>query len=97
MELDGTIQKVYVQKRPYCEEFILRMSYCYEIIMFTASLSQYAEPLYNKLDKKGITNKLLFREHCTFYNGLFVKDLAKLGRNLSDVIMIDNSPASYLF
>ena len=65
--------------------------------MFTASLSKYAEPLYSKLDKNKVTTALLFREHCSFYNGIFVKDLAKLGRSLNDVIIIDNSPSSYLF
>ena len=65
--------------------------------MFTASLSKYAEPLYSKLDPKRVTEALLYREHCTFYNGLFVKDMSRLGRNLADVIIIDNSPTSYLF
>ena len=73
------------------------MSYHYEIVMFTASLSKYAEPLYAKLDPKKVTATLLYREHCTFYNGLFVKDMSRLGRNLEDVIIIDNSPTSYMF
>jgi len=73
------------------------MSHSYEIVMFTASLSKYAEPLYSKLDKQGVTAILLYREHCTFYNGIFVKDMARLGRPLSEVIIIDNSPSSYLF
>lgn len=50
--------------------------------MFTASLSKYAQPLYSKLDPKNVSSTLLFREHCTFYNGIFVKDMAKLGRPL---------------
>ena len=65
--------------------------------MFTASLSKYAEPLFARLDPKKVAEGLLFREHCTFYNGLFVKDMSRLGRNLEDVIIIDNSPTSYLF
>jgi RNA polymerase II subunit A small phosphatase-like protein len=73
------------------------MSIHYEIVMFTASLSKYAEPLYAKLDHGMVTAKNLYREHCTFYNGLFVKDMARLGRRLEDVIIIDNSPNSYLF
>jgi RNA polymerase II subunit A small phosphatase-like protein len=73
------------------------MSQFYEIVMFTASLSKYAEPLYNKLDTKRVSSTLLYREHCTFYNGLFVKDMSKLGRNLADVIIIDNSPTSFMF
>lgn len=39
----------------------------------------------------------LFREHCTFFNNAFVKDLKRLGRDLRDVIIVDNSPVAYLF
>ena len=39
----------------------------------------------------------LFREHCTFHNNTFVKDLSKLGRELKDIIIIDNSPSAYMF
>jgi NLI interacting factor-like phosphatase len=39
----------------------------------------------------------LFREHCTFYNGIFVKDMSQLGRRMQDIIIIDNSPSCYLF
>lgn len=73
------------------------MSQHYEVVMFTASLSKYAEPLYNKLDPTKLTASLLYREHCTFYNGLFVKDMTRLGRPLEDIIIVENSPTSYLF
>jgi RNA polymerase II subunit A small phosphatase-like protein len=29
--------------------------------------------------------------------GTYVKDLSQLGRNVKEVIILDNSPASYLF
>jgi carboxy-terminal domain RNA polymerase II polypeptide A small phosphatase len=80
VEIDGKTQYVYVLKRPFCEEFIQRMSHSYEIVMFTASLSKYADPLYAKLDHNLVTAMNLYREHCTFYNGIFVKDMARLGR-----------------
>ena len=73
------------------------MSKCYEIVMFTASLSVYAEPLYAQIDKQNVTSTSLYREHCTYHNGIFFKDMALLGRPLEDIIIIDNSPASYLF
>merc|ERR1712226_1241847 len=37
----------------------------------------------------------LFREACTRYPNGYVKDLSKLGRDLKDVIIIDNSPICY--
>ena len=71
------------------------MSKYYEIVIYTASLSLYADPLLNELDPYGHASYRLFREHCTFLNNIFVKDLAQLGRDLKDVIIIDNSPACY--
>lgn len=69
----------------------------FELIVFTASLSKYAEPLMLQLDPHQLCSEKLFREHCTFYNNIHVKDLTRLGRNMKDVIIVDNSPAAYLF
>lgn len=68
----------------------------YELVIYTASLSKYADPLLDWLDPEGLCSYRLYREHCTFYNGIFVKDLSRLARDLKDTIIIDNSPASYL-
>lgn len=39
----------------------------------------------------------LFRDHCVQADGIFVKDLSLLGRDLSQTIMVDNSAASFQF
>lgn len=39
----------------------------------------------------------LYREHCSYYNNVFVKDMTQIGRRMQDIIIIDNSPTSYLF
>lgn len=69
----------------------------YEVIIYTASLSKYADPLMDILDDQRCCSGRLFREHCTFYQGMYVKDLSELGRNIKDVLIIDNSPTAYLF
>ena len=42
---------------------------------------------------------MLFREHCTIdaKTGFMVKDMGRLGRNIEDIIIIDNSQNSYYF
>ena len=89
--------KIHVKFRPGAEEFIEHMSKFYELIVFTASMDRYAFPLMEKLDKHHLWEYVLWREYCTQMNGAFVKDLSKMGRNLEDIIILDNSPNSYFF
>lgn len=60
------------------DEFIERMAAHYEVIVFTASLSKYADPLLDLLDTKRVISKRLFREHCVFYDGEFVSTVELL-------------------
>ena len=83
--------------RPGVDEFLRRMNEKYELVVFTASLSKYAEPLMQQLDPQGFCVYKLFREHCTFNGSAYVKDLTRLGRNMKDVIIVDNSPVAYMF
>ncbi|XP_027691571.1 CTD small phosphatase-like protein isoform X1 [Vombatus ursinus] len=97
VEIDGTIHQVYVLKRPHVDEFLQRMGQLFECVLFTASLAKYADPVADLLDRWGVFRARLFRESCVFHRGNYVKDLSQLGRELSKVIIIDNSPASYIF
>lgn len=96
IKLNGLNKKIYVLKRPHVDEFLEELSNIFEIITFTASLSQYAGPLLDKLDKFHIVNNRLFRENCIHQKGIFIKDLRKVGRDLKNIIIIDNNPVSYI-
>uniref|UniRef100_A0A1A8FCH9 protein-serine/threonine phosphatase n=1 Tax=Nothobranchius korthausae TaxID=1143690 RepID=A0A1A8FCH9_9TELE len=97
VEIDGTVHQVYVLKRPHVDEFLKRMGELFECVLFTASLAKYADPVSDLLDKWGAFRCRLFRESCVFHRGNYVKDLSRLGRDLNKVIIVDNSPASYIF
>lgn len=97
VEIEGTCCEVYVMKRPGVDDFLKRLHKHYELIIYTASLSKYADPLLDWLDPKNYCAYRLFREHCTYFNGIFVKDLSRLDRDLKDTMIIDNSPTSYIF
>ena len=62
-----------------------------ELIIFTSSVKQRADELINIIEKnKRYFNGRLYREHCTLMGAAYVKDISKLGRNLSKTIIIDN-------
>lgn len=97
VEIDGTVHQVYVLKRPHVDEFLQRVGELYECVLFTASLAKYADPVADLLDRWGVFRARLFRESCVFHRGNYVKDLNKLGRDLESIVIVDNSPASYIF
>ena len=62
-----------------------------ELIIFTSSVKQRADEVINIIEKnKRYFNGRLYREHCTLMGAAYVKDISKLGRNLSKTIIIDN-------
>lgn len=86
---------VYVQIRPGCFQFLQEMNKHYEVIIYTASLSKYADPLMNILDPEKLCTSRLFREHCTWLDQTYVKDMSLINRPMENIILIDNSPNSY--
>ena len=97
VEIDGKVTDVYVLKRPWVDLFLTEMAEKYELVVFTASLAKYANPLMDKLDVHGVVRHRLFRDACYPFQGNYVKDLTCLGRDLHKTIIIDNSPYSYMF
>ena len=62
-----------------------------ELIIFTSSVKQRTDEVINIIEKnKRYFNGRLYREHCTLMGAAYVKDISKLGRNLSKTIIIDN-------
>ncbi|KAH9948690.1 NIF-domain-containing protein [Amylocystis lapponica] len=97
VEIESFWHNFYVLKRPGVDVFLKRMGEIYEVVVFTASLSKYADPVLDRLDPDRSVAHRLFRESCYNHRGNYVKDLSQLGRPISDTIIIDNSPASYIF
>ncbi|VEU23009.1 DEKNAAC104023 [Brettanomyces naardenensis] len=97
VEIENQIHNVYVIKRPGVDEFLKHCGQLYEVVVFTASVARYGDPLLDILDTHHSVHQRLFRESCYNYQGNYIKNLSQLGRPLEDVIIIDNSPASYIF
>ncbi|KAK3378127.1 HAD-like domain-containing protein [Podospora didyma] len=88
----------YVHKRPHCDEFLRRVSKWFNLVVFTASVQEYADPVIDWLesDRKYFSARY-YRQHCTFRHGAFIKDLSSVEPDLSKVMILDNSPLSYMF
>jgi RNA polymerase II subunit A small phosphatase-like protein len=65
--------QVYVLKRPFVDEFMKRCGKLFEVVVFTASLSKYADPVLDLLDKHKVVDYRLFREACSPHKGNYVK------------------------
>jgi carboxy-terminal domain RNA polymerase II polypeptide A small phosphatase len=70
---------VYVNVRPFVQRFLKEMSKCYEIMIFTASIAKYADKVIDFIDPHKFIKYRLYRTHCTFLNGNFVKDISRIG------------------
>ncbi len=103
----------YVHKRPHCDDFLRRVStpifkvhgtnriqICkwYNLVIFTASVQEYADPVIDWLEQeRKFFSGRYYRQHCTFRHGAFIKDLSSVEPDLSKVMILDNSPLSYMF
>ncbi|CEP60870.1 Nem1-Spo7 phosphatase catalytic subunit NEM1 LALA0_S02e01508g [Lachancea lanzarotensis] len=99
--VSGISTLYYVHKRPYCDFFLTKVSDWYDLVIFTASMREYADPVIDWLEGSftGRFSRRLYRQDCTLRDGIgYIKDLSLLASThapLSDVCIIDNSPVSY--
>ncbi|KKY23315.1 putative serine threonine-protein phosphatase dullard [Diplodia seriata] len=73
VEIEGQYHNVYVIKRPGVDAFMKRVGELYEVVVFTASVSKYGDPLLDQLDIHGVVHHRLFRESCYNHQGNYVK------------------------
>ena len=100
VEIEGRTYNVSVLKRPGVDQFLQRCCELFEVVVFTASLKGYADPLLDVLDTGKMIHHRLSRESCSLMKAGYVKDLNKLGRDIRHSVIIDvrslqNSPTSY--
>ena len=50
VDIDGNTHKVFVLERPFLAEFLTKMGELFECVLFTASLSKYADEVADKID-----------------------------------------------
>ncbi|WVR06370.1 hypothetical protein IAU60_003401 [Kwoniella sp. DSM 27419] len=95
--LNGRSTMYHVYKRPYVDHFLKKVASWYTLVIFTASMPEYADPVIDWLDAgRNLFARKLYRDSCHLQpNGSYVKDLALVEADLSRVCFMDNSPVSY--
>jgi len=97
VENEGVLLNVYCKIRPHVHTFLREASKMFEIVVFTASQSSYANEVLDLIDPHKHISHRLFRRHCENHQGNYLKDLSKLGRNLKHTFLIDNFPLCFAF
>lgn len=82
--------------RPFLFEFL---NFCvdqFDIVIFTAGCQEYADSILDYIEKdRKYFRYRFYRDHCLNYNNIFLKDLGILGRDLKDVLIVDNCLLSF--
>ena len=85
-----------IKIRPYLYQFLDNVKKYYELVIFTAATQEYADPIINALESnKKYFDYRLYRIHTIIIDNDFVKDLSKLGRDLSKTLIVDNMEQNY--
>ncbi|CAD8127931.1 unnamed protein product [Paramecium sonneborni] len=94
----GDVIEASINIRPYAQQVLQTLSRHFELIVFTASHSCYANVVIDYLDptKQWISHRF-FRESCVqTEEGAYIKDLRVIGnRLLSDLVLVDNAAYSF--
>jgi len=85
--------------RPALFQFLKEVSKLWDIIVFTAGKSEYANAIAKWLDPSQNTIKAVYSRPYCFRNRErgFSKDLRILGHDLDSLVIVDNLAASYAF
>lgn len=96
LQSQSTGARTFVSKRPFLEDFLLNLQELYEIVIFTESSKRRADVILDNLIEGQCIRHRLYRDSCTEVDGRLAKDLSRLGRDLSKVILMDDCPFSYV-
>ncbi|VEL30311.1 unnamed protein product, partial [Protopolystoma xenopodis] len=77
----------------YYTVFQILKKYCTSFFIYI----KYADPVCDQIDPYGQLRHRLFRDACVYHQNNFIKDLSRLGRNIDQICIVDNSPVSFFF
>lgn len=82
--------------RPYLFEFLEFCNINFDIIIYTASCKDYADPVIDFIEKeKSYFKYRFYREHCISYGSFLLKDISIFEKPLNQTLIIDNNLFSF--
>ena len=81
--------------RPGAVEFLEKLKNHYEIVLFTAASPMHADAAMKIIDPFGHIKLRLYNRHITFDEGVILKDINLLGRDLDKTIIVDNLSGNF--
>lgn len=84
-------------KRPGVDKFLHKLAQYYEIVLYSPSIDAIADPVVTSLDKTGCIMHRLYRESTHYKNGVHVKDLNRLNRNVNRMVVLDDDAEALQF
>ena len=87
----NNINQKIINLRPGLFAFLNNVKPFYEIISFSSASKLYADHILNKIETyQKYFDHNLYRQHTTLYGKEYVKDISKIGRNIKEIIIVDN-------
>ena len=79
--------------RPGLLDFLHKMKQIYELVLFSLGTSDYVNNIVNIIEEKEkYFEYILYRQHATFNDNNYIKNLSLLGRDLKNIIIVDDVP-----
>ena len=82
--------------RPGLIDFLSSVRKYYEVVSFTAGTKDYAEPILDSIEtEEKFFDYRLYREHAVIIGKDFVKDISRIGRDMSRIVIVDNMAMNF--
>jgi CTD small phosphatase-like protein 2 len=97
----GIFKEVGFNLRKACRECLRKASEYFEVVVFTASVKNYADSILDHIDPDNtLIHHRLYRDSCVFSkeSGVYIKDLRIFeGVDLNDIVLVDNAVYSFAY
>lgn len=98
VEQRGKRYEFSVVKRPGLDVFLISLAELYDLAIFTYAIKEYGDKIVNIIDPNRLIKYRMYRQHCVKYlvdkRHVIVKDLSRVGKPHSSILLIDNSAST---